>query len=174
MKIESVNFMGNIIEGGRRLTRKELVSQATNVRVSAGAGQLGQRLELSGPGAPQLKELAQRFGQSGVDAFNEAFITPEFLKGIENRTKILSKGIKNLAYKKDEVSSWMRDHLIGQREALKDFLSRIKGGEEVAIPIRVNLGVYYTWGSELKPPPMDRVVVALKSPFHSPVVQPNP
>ncbi len=94
----------------------------------------GDWLEFRGDGKAELRELAERFGEKGVDAFSQAFVTPEFEQGIEARVKNLTQDIIDAA---DEILApdvnYIRNKWAAERSLLQELLRGIRGGEEVQV-----------------------------------------
>lgn len=119
---------------------EQLLSKATSVDIQyVDGGFLGDSwFELSGKGRIALEELTQKFGQQGVDAFNKAFITPDFEQRIESRMARLTEDIRSTFDEAQSASDVAQSRSVrcAERDGLDNILRSLRRGEEV--PIKIN------------------------------------
>ena len=148
----------------RTSTLEQLLPKAISVDIKYVDGSfLGERwFELDGEGRPALEQLVLRFGQDGVDAFNKAFITPDFEKHIEDHVTEISDDIKaNFEdAQSDPDLKYYRGILSLARDGLQNILNDIRIGNEV--PIRIH-SIPFGFPS-VKFPSKDAISIILKKP----------
>lgn len=113
-------------EQGLGSTIESLVPQATEVYlnfVDGGYYGQGDWLEFRGDGEQALRELVEKFGDEGIDAFNQAFITPEFEESTRGRIKRLTDSII-ADYEEDDAPDvrYGRNKMSAERSRLEDLL----------------------------------------------------
>ncbi len=161
--------MVNPQEQGTVSTIESLIPQATQVYIGFVDGGWyggGDWLEFKGKGKPELRELAERFGEKGIEAFNQAFVTPELEQSIEARAKNLTRDI--IAADGDAGTNRIRNKWAAERERLEDFLRGIRDGKEASIRLgdKEIIQRGFQFGAF---PVKDTILISLKKPVTSPI-----